>query len=210
MPAVRPRLGVLAALALLAGLAGPATAVHAAQPGYAAAVSPMAAAAIGDDCPIASSYPGGYKLCGYHQDGPWPFGSGRSVTCWAGLQLRFTSGIGHEIRVWHKCHAVGVQGTIVSSTVRWENIRRIQWNKDRVTGDVKGTECKSGCTKTGTDVYWWGTFQHIESIDISHDFGWSTDAHVVVHIDNTNDVTSDHCISSYKWYPLTADSVPVC
>jgi hypothetical protein len=202
-------LRVLAVLALLAGLAVATPAAYGTQPNS-AALAPMAAAAIGDDCPIASSYPGGYKLCGYHQDGPWLFPSGRSVTCWAGLQLRYTANVGHEFRVWHKCHAVGVQGTIVSSTVRWENIRRILWQKDRKTASDVATACQSGCTKTDTDVYWWGMWQLAERYLIDNDFGWSTDAHVVVHINNTDDVTSDHCVSSYKWYPLTADSVPVC
>jgi hypothetical protein len=208
MSRVRTNLSVLVALSLLVGLALTAPAQGAQRTSAAPALA--AAAAIGDDCPIDSSYPGGYKLCGYHQDGPWLFPSNRSVTCWSGLQLRFNPNLGHEIRVWHKCHAVGVQGTIVSSTVRWEDIRRILWRPDRQNASDIATACQSGCTKTGNDVYWTGTWQLAEQYLISQGFGWSTDAHVVVHINNTDDVTSDHCVSSYKWYPITADSVPVC
>ena len=211
MPQVRRVLPVLVVFALLGGLLGAAPAAQAAPPTEVAAV-PDGIEAI-EHC-ISSAQPEGWPLCGYHQDGPWTFGSGRSVTCWAALQYKANvpDPGDYTFRVWHKCHAVGVHGTVVSSTVRWEDIRRISWycpnGNCGSQGIVDGTACGSGCTKTGGDVYWTGTWQLFD--DAALDWGRSTDAHVVVHINNTNDTTSDHCVSSYKWTPRWEDDGPVC
>lgn len=210
MPQVRRILPVLVLLTLLGGLLGAVPAAQAARPTELAAVPDQI---LGIEHCIPSSQPGGYPLCGYHKDGPWLFQSGRTVTCWAGLQYQpnVPDPGDYTFRVWHKCHAVGVHGTVVSSTVRWEDIRRVHWycpNGNCGSRGTVATACGSGCTKTGLDVTWTGTWQVFG--DAALDWGRSTDAHVVVHINNTNDTTSDHCVSSYKWTPRWEDDVPVC
>jgi hypothetical protein len=199
MSYIRRVLPLLAVLALLATLlVGTAPAAH---------------AAIGDGC-LSTSQPGGWILCGYHQDGPWTFQSGRTVTCWAGIQLQPPAFTSWQYRVWHKCHAVGVQGTVVPSTAVWRDIRRIHWQFSTAqNGDILGTACttsSASCVKDQKENYWTGAWQLLNLDQANTNHAWSTDAHVVVSIQNTNDKTSDHCVSSYKWTAHTADGVPVC
>jgi hypothetical protein len=162
----------------------------------AAAAAPQAVAAV-HGCEIASAYPGGYPVCGYHQDGPWTFRSGRSVTCWAGIQFRDSD---NNYRYWAKCHAKGVHGTIVDAYYHLQivNLHRyvlapFDWDGLIATG------CPSsggGCPKTGKDVYWVGAKWRPHP---GSQYGILADYEVWAHIQGTNDETSTHCVSSDVW-----------
>jgi hypothetical protein len=193
----------IATASLLAGmLLAPGPQEPAAQ---AAAAAPQAAAAAPHGCEIASAYPEGHPVCGYHQDGPWPFPSGRSVTCWAGIQKRVSD---NNFRYWAKCHAKGVHGTIVDAFYQFQSAIVNQYTNNPLEWyRLIGIGCNSqngGCPKTGKDVYWVGQWRpHPGSqygIGVSYD--------VWAHIQGTNDETSTHCVASDRWFSVFYNNAP--
>lgn len=195
----------IAAAALLAGMLlvpGPQEPV--AQAAAAAAAAPQAAAAP-HGCEIASAYPDGYPVCGYHQDGPWPFQSGRSVTCWAGIQFRQSD---NNYRYWAKCHAKGVHDTIVEGYYQFQSLFLDRYTNAPLTWDgLIGIGCSSqsgGCPKTGKDVYWVGQWRfHPGSV-----YGIKASYDVWAHIQGTDDDTSTHCVSSEIWFAVYYNNAP--
>lgn len=192
----------IATAALLAGmLLVPGPREPAAQ---AAAAAPQAAAAV-HGCEIASAYPGGYPVCGYHQDGPWPFPSGRSVTCWAGIQFRTPN----EYRYWAKCHAKGVHGTIVDAYYHLDNVFLRRYTAAPITYDgLIAIGCPrngGGCPKTGKDVYWVGAQWRPHP---GSQYGLVAKFDVWAHIQGTQDETSTHCVSSDIWFWVYYNNAP--
>jgi hypothetical protein len=152
-------------------------------------------------CQIDSGYPGGYPVCGYEQDGPWLFPSGRSVTCWAGIQYNSN----HTYRYWAKCHAKGVHGTIVNAKYTFHDADVDLYTASPYSYHSHvGTGCITPCVKTGKDVYWTGQWRaHPGS-----PYGILLRYEVKAEILTTQDVTSTHCVPSEIWFLVYYNNAP--